>query len=291
MAETTSASIHSLHQPKRPLTDAERAKAYRDRKKAKGLVPQKPPQAEPGKLTRLTVARPVTSPVTKPVTSRVTPSRPLAQWLLIAAALGLGLVGMAVNGTFAKSLGSTESAGWLFLAIGVAADLIALAMPAAAAAAWATRRRLSALTGWLIWSIAFAFVVSAGIGFASLNVTDVTLARASRVTPAVETAKAALADAMTSRDRECAGGVGKNCRAREDAVSERRRALDGAMQTVTQAADPQIASAARMVTWVSAGSLTPSGDDVAMLRLILLALLPQLGGLLLIVGRSSGASA
>jgi hypothetical protein len=31
--------------------------------------------------------------------------------------------------------------------------------------------------------------------------------------------------------------------------------------------------------------LRPTGDDFAMLRLILLALLPQLGGILLMVGR------
>ena len=178
-----------------------------------------------------------------------------------------------------------EIAGWLFLAIGVAADLIALAMPSAAAAAWAARQRLSAAAGWLIWVIAFVFVMTAGVGFASLNVTDVAMSRAARVTPAVETARAALTDAMAARDRECAGGVGKNCRLREDAVNERRRALDAAMQTVAQTADPQTESAARVVAWLSGGMLRPSGDDFAMMRLILLALLPQLGGLLLMIAR------
>ena len=55
----------------------------------------------------------------------------------------------------------------------------------------------------------------AGIGFASTNISDVTLARASRITPAVTAAQAALNDAMASRDRECKGGVGKFCRERE----------------------------------------------------------------------------
>ena len=159
-------------------------------------------------------------------------------------------------------------------------------MPSAAAAAWAARERLSAAAGWLIWVIAFVFVMTAGVGFASINLTDVAMSRAGRVTPAVETAKAALIDAMASRDRECAGGVGKNCRLREDAVNERRQALDAAMQTVALAADPQTESAARMVAWLSGGMLRPSGDDFAMMRLLLLALLPQLGGLLLMVGRA-----
>jgi hypothetical protein len=47
----------------------------------------------------------------------------------------------------------------------------------------------------------FVFAVTAGIGFASTNITDVTMARASRATPAVMTAKAVLAKASnTSRN-------------------------------------------------------------------------------------------
>jgi hypothetical protein len=41
------------------------------------------------------------------------------------------------------------------------------------------------------------------------------------------------------------------------------------------------------VAWISHGLLRPTGDDFAMLRLILLALLPQIGGILLMVGRST----
>jgi len=48
----------------------------------------------------------------------------------------------------------------------------------------------------------FAFAITAGIGFASVNITDVTLGRAARMTPAVLTAQAALTDAMAARDRE-----------------------------------------------------------------------------------------
>jgi hypothetical protein len=84
--------------------------------------------------------------------------------------------------------------------------------------------------------------LTAGLGFASSNISDVTLARASRVTPAVTSAQAALEDAMAARDRECKGGLGKFCREREAAVA------------------------------------------------ILLALLPQIGGLLMVVGLSSARS-
>jgi hypothetical protein len=122
----------------------------------------------------------------------------------------------------------------------------------------------------------------AGVGFASTNIADVTLARASRITPAVQTAQAALTDAMAARGRECKGGV-----EREAAVNERRQALDPAVQSVGQTADPQTDAAIRIVAWATRGVLQPTSNDFAMLRLGLLALLPQIGGILLMVGRSA----
>jgi hypothetical protein len=222
-----------------------------------------------------------------PVTRRHAVTRLDASMVLTGTACGLATVGVVMNGWFAHSLGSSDIAGWLFAAIGVAADLVALAVPTCAARLWATHQRGSAMAGWSIWLATFAFAVIAGIGFASVNISDVTQARASRVTPAVTTAQASLADAMASRDRECVGGVGKNCRAREDAVTERRRNLDAAMRAVEQTADPQTEAASRIVAWLSIGAVRPTGDDFAMLRLILLAMLPQVGGILLMIGRNA----
>jgi hypothetical protein len=129
----------------------------------------------------------------------------------------------------------------------------------------------------------------ASIGFASVNIADVTLSRASRVTPAVTVAQTALGDAMAARDRECGGGVGKFCREREAVVSERRKSVDVAMRSVELTADPQTTAAVRVVAWITRGLLQPTGDDFAMLRLILLALLPQIGGILLMIGRTGAA--
>jgi hypothetical protein len=180
-----------------------------------------------------------------------------------------------------------ERCRWLaILAVGVASDVVALAIPSASSAAWSAQQRGAALAGWLVFAATFIFAVTAGIGFASINVTDVTLSRASRVTPAVTAAKTALDDAMASRDRECKGGVGKFCREREAAVTKQRDALDDAMRTIAASADPQTEAAAKIVTWLSLGTIRPTGDDFAMVRLILLALLPQLGGILLMVGRA-----
>ncbi|WP_065755167.1 hypothetical protein [Bradyrhizobium paxllaeri] len=319
MAEDHTASIIPLHQcprpaAKAPMTPAQRAKAYRERKRQKTEAAPAERKAapvpavtapEPAPAEPVAVTAPEAEPVTPAVTSRVTPSResiatiangetserpprrPVASIALVVASFALAGVGITMNGWFARSLGSSEIAGWLFLAIGVAADLVALAAPSCAASLWQAHQRGTALAGWAIWAMTFAFAVNAGIGFASVNITDVTAARASRVTPAVTTAQAALSDAMASRDRECAGGVGKNCRQREETVNERRHALDLAMRGVQEAADPQIEAATRIVAWLSGGVIKPSADDFAMLRLVLLALLPQVGGILLMVGRGT----
>ncbi|MFZ0765453.1 MAG: hypothetical protein WAN01_16300, partial [Bradyrhizobium sp.] len=68
---------------------------------------------------------------------------------------------------------------------------------------------------------------------------------------------------------------------------ERRQILDSAMASVGQTADPQSDAAIKLVTWASRGTLRPTPDDFAMLRLVLLALLPQIGGILIMVGRHS----
>jgi hypothetical protein len=268
-----------IHFRKRPMTPAERARNYRLRKKAKangGTLPVPPP---PVLTSAVTMSRPG-----EPITLCVTPSRSFGSISLILASFALAAVGIVMNGWFAKSLGSSDLAGWLFLAIGVASDFVALSVPAYAAQLWRGSRRLTSLAGWGVWAMTFVFAVTAGIGFASLNIADVTQARASRVTPAVTVAQAELTDAMGARDRECHGGVGKFCREREAAVADRRQALDLAMHQVI--ADPQTQAAIHIVAWLSRGILNPTEDDFAMLRLCLLAMLPQIGGVLLMIGRA-----
>jgi hypothetical protein len=308
MADDKSASVISLHQlPPKKAGKTERARTPRPRKPRKPKAPVVEEDAdaesfdalipsdflsahleapEPPVTTAATEPAAASLPATAPPAEPVTPApRQTSSVVLSAAALALAGVGIAMNGWFARSLGSSDLAGWLFLAIGVAADLVALVMPSCAAELWQAGQRGTALIGWSVWIITFVFAMTAGIGFASVNITDVTLARASRVTPALATTQAALADAMAARDRECAHGVGKFCREREAAVSDRRQAVDVALRTVEHTADPQTEAASRMVAWASLGALRPTGDDFAMLRLGLLALLPQIGGILLMVGR------
>lgn len=102
---------------------------------------------------------PVT-PSTQSVLPAATPARPrLAPVLLTTAALTLGAVGIAINGWFARSLGATDTAGWLFLATGVAADAAALVLPSCAANLWQARQRVTAAVAWAIWLITFAFAM------------------------------------------------------------------------------------------------------------------------------------
>ena len=311
MAEDATASVIPLHQvPSEPKamdakrTRAKRAKSSRKRKpqKAKAVAPEEAvafgdaeaPSSEsfiPAEYVSpdWIIAEPSVaqaSPVTvEAIEPAAPPRRSLVAILLSVAAIALAGAGILMNGWFAWSLGSSDAASWLFLAVGMAADLVALAMPSCAAILWRGGHAATALVGWAVWLMTFAFAVTAGIGFASTNITDVTLARASRITPAVVTAQSALNDAMTARDRECKGGVGKFCREREAAVAERRQILDVAMTSVGRTADPQTEAAIKVVSWISHGLVRPAPEDFVMLRLVLLALLPQIGGILLLVGR------
>jgi hypothetical protein len=299
MADETVASVIPLHQPKKAKTRAKRA--YKRRKPAKPKPEAAPIDDSLSSETLIpdgyswpdaALEEPPFMSLPVDTSGEVkrkdhAPSWSVSPILLRAAALALAGVGIAMNGWFARSLGSSDAAGWLFLATGVAADLVALVVPTCAAALWQAQHRATSLAGWAVWVMTFVFAVTAGVGFASINISDVTLARASRMTPAVTAAQAALSDAMAARDRECKGGVGKFCREREAAVNDRQQALDAAMQAVGQTADPQTEAAVRIVTWATHGALQPTNNDFAMLRLILLALLPQIGGILLMVGRST----
>ena len=294
--DQTIASIIALPRPKKARSGAKRTRAPSKRTRRKVavapkddstpselLIPEGFSTAEPTEAKLPVVPPPASADGARDEHAR---SHSVSRIMLLVAAIALASVGLAMNGWFARSLGSSDAAGWLFFAVGVASDLVALVVPSCSARLWQARHRATSLAGWAVWAMTFVFAVTAGVGFASTNIADVTLTRASRVTPAVATAQAALSDAMLARDRECKGGVGKFCREREATVNERRLALDTAMQAVGQTADPQTDAAIRLVAWATHGAVQPTSNDFAMLRLVLLALLPQIGGILLMVCRS-----
>jgi hypothetical protein len=161
--------------PKKAKTGAQRARAYRQRKRQKAKAVASPNHESPSSESLIPedfssadsafAEPPFTPPPT--VTLRAVepdedaPSRSISRILLVAAAITLAAVGIAMNGWFARSLGSSDAAGWLFLAIGVAADLVALVAPSCAARLWQARHRATSLAGWAVWAVTFVFAVSA----------------------------------------------------------------------------------------------------------------------------------
>ena len=55
--------------------------------------------------------------------------------------------------------------------------------------------------------------------------------------------------------------------------------------SVGQAADPQTDTAIRLVVWIPGGTLQPAPKDFAMVRVIVLAVLSQMDGILVMVAR------
>jgi hypothetical protein len=201
---------------------------------------------------------------------------------LTAVALALFATGLAINGWFARSLGSTPEAGWLFLAVGVASDSAAFVLPRQAEWLWHQRRMLASAVAWGLWSVTFGFALIASAGFASINIADVTSARAARSSPAMEVARLKVDAAKAAVAAECKQ-VGPLCRARQAEERQVLAELAGAQTAVAAAADPQTTRSAQLVAWLS--PWRPSDTDLAMVRLALLTLLPQLGGLVLMVVR------
>src|SRR5262245_6820837 len=123
---------------KRPATPAERARAYRARKRQRK---QNSPGISPKPVRPGPAPDPTRSRGRLPSNLTFEGRRfGLASAALAVSAFALAGVGITINGWFARSLGSTDVAGWLFLAIGVAADLAALALPTLAARRWRVRQ-------------------------------------------------------------------------------------------------------------------------------------------------------
>jgi hypothetical protein len=132
----------------------------------------------------------------------------------------------------------------------------------------------------------------ASLGFIELNVSDTAAGRQAIVTTSatlatqrddrIVAAKTAAATATKQREAECQKR-GPFCRDRE---ADERQAL-AALATAIAApvptaaaiaeADPQVTGALRLATWAGLGIKT---DDVKNVRLALMALLPNIAGLL-----------
>lgn len=281
-------------------TAAERARRYRARKREQG---QNNLPAVRDQTSVTNDAQPVTLP-SRPDSVMVTTAypepihRPVARWtagaiFLVAIAFAIAALALFVNGQTGWHFGTTPFAAVTFAGLSLAADLLAIVLPATAAALWCGRHRLLAAAAWGVWVIAAAMATLASLGFAELHIGDTAAGRQSVITTSaslatqredrIAAARLASTAATKAREAECAKR-GPLCRDRE---ADERTALVGLNSAVAApvptaaniaGADPQVTAALRLATW---GGLGLHADDIVNLRLALMALLPNLAGLLL----------
>jgi hypothetical protein len=209
-------------------------------------------------------------------------SVPKSNRTLVCLAVSLGAVGIGINAWYAWSKGSTLPDKVLLSSLGFLAEAIMFFLLSQAKNLWQQKQWGSLIGACLLWPVLFVFALTNSLGFASLNLAEASTVKAERITPAVADAQRRLDTLSASRRDECLKR-GDRCRQLEKDEQTAIESLREAREKVSVLADPQIASAAKLVAWVSVDRYHPSPDDFAMLRLLLLTLLPQLGGLVLMV--------
>lgn len=197
-------------------------------------------------------------------------------------AYSLGATGLGINAWFTWNNGSTEIDKYLMSSLGLTAEAMAFFLPALASSLWISRRYSGSVFAWVLFVFLFMSALMNGLGFASTNLTETTTAKAERITPSVSDAQRRLDSLSASRKDECLKR-GDRCRQLEKEEQLAFEILKAERDRVSATADPQIVSAARMVAWVTMGKYNPSAEDFAMIKLLILTLLPQLGGLVLMV--------
>jgi hypothetical protein len=216
--------------------------------------------------------------------------------LLITTAVVIAALALIINGQTGWRFGTTTLAATTFAGLSVAADVLAIVLPSAAVALWWNRRRLLAISAWATWTLAVVMAGLASVGFASLHMGDTAAARAAIVTTAtattnqrsasIEAARAAAQAATVARQGECQRR-GPLCRDLEHVEQARMAELAAAIAAPVPTAatiadaDPQVAGAVRLAQWAGLGV---TAIDIGNLRLALMALLPNLAGLVLCFG-------
>jgi hypothetical protein len=137
----------------------------------------------------------------KPVRrSRRSPIAMAAGAVLIVTALAMAAVGLVMNARFAASFGQSAEAAALLAMIGLAIDVLAVALPSVAAQLWHGRNRAAAGVAASIWLIALTMSLLAATGFASTNIGDAVAGRAK-----VAGESAALIERIERLQKERAG--------------------------------------------------------------------------------------
>jgi hypothetical protein len=216
--------------------------------------------------------------------------------LLVVLALAIATLALIINAQTGWGFGTTPLAATTFAGLSIAADMLAIVLPSTALALWWNRCHLLATAAWMVWTLAVTMAFLASVGFASLHLGDTAAARAAIVATAtatadqrsatIEAARAAAQAATVARQGECLKR-GPLCRDLEHAEQVRMSELAAAIASPVPAAasiadaDPQVTGAVRLAQWIGLGV---TATDVGNLRLVLMALLPNIAGLVLAFG-------
>jgi hypothetical protein len=317
MAESETANVVALNpapaKSKSRASPAKRARATRSRRRRPSAVP--PATPETGAATA--IAR--SDPAIHPVTRDAAPSRLLAV-AVFAVGLVTAAVGLYLNASFLWKFGRTSESGVIFAVVGLVTDTITLVLPATVMVLWQKSRRGLALTGCCMYAVAVAMTLLTAVGFAATNIDDAIAGRDAAtvrrealrndidrlksernglVFAPIESG--AVAAAQIARDQEC-GRVGPNCRQRvaelnsllrDKAAADRAAEIDARIAEqeasfnalpVLASADPQTEAARAAVRWISGGHLAASSEDIRMTRVLGIAAVLFMAGLLLAFG-------
>jgi hypothetical protein len=225
-----------------------------------------------------------------------TRGHPWTAFVLVMTAFSIGLLAIGINAQTGWGFGTTPMARVTFAGVSVAADMLAIILPAAAVALWHCGRPVLATLAWSTWTAVAMLAVLATLGFVERHVGDSAAGRETVVATATsavnqhraatEAAQLAASTATAQRQAECVKR-GPLCREREAderaALAALRSALAAPVPTLSTigAADPHVVGASRLASWAGFSVTTA---DVVNLRLALLVLVPNIAGLVLAFG-------
>ena len=97
--------------------------------------------------------------------------------VLVIVAIGIGALAIVINGQAGWRLGGSPLASVTFAGMAMAADLLALALPTAAASLWQARRPGMAVLAWITWTLAATLTTLASVGYVELHTSDTAAGR------------------------------------------------------------------------------------------------------------------
>jgi hypothetical protein len=274
--------------PLRPKTKSRgNTAALRQRRsRAKRKSSTAGPAAKPVQISRLEKANEIKADVTvaRGDTRAVTAPSRRTNYALVTIAYGFFLLGIGIN-IWNAATGGTLTDMALPAALGVLAEAVVFFLPA-----WALTLPIGRqVLAWTLFLFVSVFALTNSLRMASIIAADQATARAERQTEGVRTAVHALDVARSKRDDACGPGHGKSvaCKIRQTEVTKLEANQTQATANVVTQARPESSDFAKLVTWVSRGTIQPGADDFAMLWLLFRTFLPQVGGLVLMLAATS----